>query len=409
MTSPYRLDETDKLLSWASLIEDRARDQVLQAATMPFVWPHVAVMPDVHWGLGCSVGTVYPTIGAIVPACVGVDIGCGMIAARTSLRYEEIRGRDLAKLRNRVEQLVPMSVGNYNASYDEASTHERVRLLSESSGGTDAYRTEKDWPLQLGSLGGGNHFIEFCRGREGNVWIFLHSGSRGVGNRLARQYIRLASELCAKWWITLPNSDLAYLPENTQEFWDYLRVLGWAQKFAWLNRDEMLDRCCLALSDWAGTCVSEYEEVIRCHHNYTEQMPKRLAVNFRSNKSTGTGQTVWLTRKGAIDASEGTPGLIPGSMGAKSYIVSGLGNNLSLWSAPHGAGRRYGRNHAKSLYSTQQLTESMRDIEWCRDIANDLRDEHPDAYKNIDTVMHDARSLVEVTNELTQFVNIKGA
>ena len=406
--TPIKLDPKLPLLSWASIIEDKARDQLLQTASMPFIRPHVAVMPDVHWGLGCSVGAVVPTRGAIIPACVGVDIGCGMIAAKTQLRREEIYGLPLRKLRELVEQRIPMSPGKYNTDQRFAEpTASFIGELVAKPGATEANAIAPNWPFQLGSLGGGNHFIEFCYDREDWIWIFLHSGSRGVGNKLAQKHIKIASRLCQKWWISLPNPDLAYLVEGTDEFWAYMRDLRWAQHFALLNREDMLHRCYSALSEWYGRDV-QLTETIRCHHNYTEEMPAELASRFRlSTKRDGSG-SVWLTRKGAIDASAGKLGLIPGSMGARSYIVHGKGNPVSLWSAPHGAGRMYGRRQAQSTFTQQSLAQAMHNIEWSSDISDKLVDEHPAAYKSIDQVMHDANSLVEVENVLTQFVNIKG-
>lgn len=412
MTTPRTFEGAYRLFSWASLLEDKARDQMIQAASMPFVWPHAAGMPDMHWGMGCPIGLVYPTVGAIVPACVGVDIGCGMIAACTTLTWDEVLGRDLARLRNDVEDLVPMSHGHYNTKIFDSFTESRVYSLEEKDA-ESADQIAPNWRLQLGTLGGGNHFIEFCRDRQNRVWIFLHSGSRGVGNKLAQKHIKIASKICEKRWIQLPNPDLAYLVEDDASFWAYMNDLRWAQHFAQLNREEMLHRCRLALSQWYGEVI-DFGEIIRCHHNYTEIMPPELVAQFRKHstmtpRSERVSGNVWLTRKGAIDASAGKKGLLPGSMGAKSYVTIGLGSKLSLWSAPHGAGRMYGRRQANNTFSIEQLEDAMKGIEWSREIAGALRDEIPFAYKPIATVLDDSSSMIAVDEELTQFVNIKGA
>ncbi|HEV2175239.1 MAG TPA: RtcB family protein [Nitrospira sp.] len=405
-----------RLYSWASILEDKAREQLFEAASMPFVWPHAAGMPDMHWGLGAPIGLVFPTLGAICPATVGVDIGCGMIAAATTLTWAHLEESgivdmaSLADLRKDIERIIPMSKGNYNAVPFDSFTEARITSLEEKEGVKQADEITGNgtgnWRNQLGSLGGGNHFIEFCRDTQDRVWIFLHSGSRGVGNRLATRHIKVAQHLCRQWWIDLPNPDLAYLIEGSDEFWAYMRDLRWAQHFAMLNREEMIHRCRLALQDWYGDDVA-FGEMIRCHHNYTEQMSPELLRHYRSFPKGHRGN-VWLTRKGAISARSGERGLIPGSMGAHSYVVTGKGNPLSLFSAPHGAGRMYGRRQAESLFSTEKLTEAMRGIEWSRQIADRLVDEIPYAYKDIHVVLADSSDLIEVTEELTQFINIKG-
>lgn len=409
-------DGYPKVYSFASILEDKAKEQLLQAGSLPFIWPHCAGMPDMHWGMGCPIGLVLPTIGAICPGCVGVDIGCGMIAAATTLTWDQVRGLRLRHLRLEVEKVIPMSKGNYNTEFFDDFTEARIRSLEEKEGVDQADEItgpgDGNWRKQFGTMGGGNHFLEFCRDREDRVWIFVHSGSRGVGNRLATKHIKIAQHLCKKWWIKLPNPDLAYLVEGTTEFWAYMRDLRWAQHFALLNREEMIHRARIVLSQWIGTEV-KFGEMIRCHHNYTEQMSPELIQQFRKPaKNTPRGErthgNVWLTRKGAIDASLGKKGLLPGSMGGKSYITVGKGDKLGLWSAPHGAGRIYGRRQANSLFSTEQLEESMKGVEWSREIADNLRDEIPYAYKDIDVVLADSRSLIEVESVLTAFINIKG-
>ena len=246
--------------------------------------------------------------------------------------------------------------------------------------------------MQLGSLGSGNHFIEVSLDEADRVWLFLHSGSRGVGNKLANKHIKIASRLCEKWWIQLPDPDLAYLPEETPEFWAYIRDLRWAQHFALLNRAEMMARVAQCLQEWMGQDVV-CGETVNCHHNYTEQ-----EEHF--------GERVWLSRKGAIDASAGRPGLIPGSMGTRSYVVSGKGSRLALNSAPHGAGRAFSRSAARRTFTRAQLDAAMAGIEWRR--TNAFLDEIPAAYKDVDQVMADARDLVEVRHTLRQIVNVKG-
>lgn len=294
-----------KLLNFASQIDDNTIEQARQTASMPFVHPHVALMPDAHAGKGSAVGTVIPTIDAVIPAAVGVDIGCGMIAVRTVYGAADIGGRDLAALRESLESAIPLSPGNYNKSTGRfAFTQARIDELSALAAeqGVDLSHSPK-WPQQLGSLGGGNHFIELCVDDQGRVWMFLHSGSRGVGNKIAQRHIKIAQRLCERWWIDLPNPDLAYLPQGTDEFRDYLRDLNWAQRFALYNRAEMMDRFRQALAHWMGVHADAAHEIevdrIQCHHNYT----------VRENHG---GRDVWLTRKGAVDAHEGVRAIIPG-------------------------------------------------------------------------------------------------
>jgi tRNA-splicing ligase RtcB (3'-phosphate/5'-hydroxy nucleic acid ligase) len=536
-----------RLFSWASILEPTAREQAERAASMPFIFPHLALMPDAHAGKGSTVGSVIPTLGAIMPAAVGVDIGCfrgdtrvpllngtqrslkelaggigpyqvysldgdkqivpghaiamktrsnaqlmkvivsggeeivctpdhlfmmndgtyleardlrfndslmplyrnlnvdpemyaiagndqlgapypviavellsersdvyclqvedhhnfalaagvfvhncGMIATRTQFTAENIRRRGgLVSLREAIEETIPLSAGKYNDVIFGAGTAERIAVLDETEGAASADAIAPNWRFQLGSLGSGNHFIEVSLDELDRVWLFLHSGSRGVGNRLASKHIKMARHLCERWWVPLPDPDLAYLVEGTDEFWAYIRDLRWAQKFALLNRAEMMYRVVECLAGWIGTEVAE-EEVIECHHNYTES-----EVHW--------GKQVWLSRKGAIDASKGKPGLIPGSMGTASYIVTGLGNRLALNSAPHGAGRGYSRAAARKAFTRAQLDAAMEGIEWGRSDA--FLDEIPGAYKPVEQVMRDAVDLVKVEHVLRQIVNVKG-
>jgi tRNA-splicing ligase RtcB (3'-phosphate/5'-hydroxy nucleic acid ligase) len=392
-----------RLLNWASILEPGTREQASRTASMPFIYPHLALMPDAHLGKGATVGSVIPTLGAIVPAAVGVDIGCGMCAVRTQFTKDDMTRRaGMAALREAIENAIPLSAGVYNTSIYSDATKQRITELEAMQSADSAQKTAPDWRFQLGSLGSGNHFIEVSLDEQDRVWLFLHSGSRGVGNKLATKHIKIARDLCERWWIPLPDPDLAYLPEGTGEFWAYIRDLRWAQHFALLNRDEMMDRVVDCLSDWIGREVSR-EETIQCHHNYTEQMPDELRRRWKGGTR---GKTIWLSRKGAIDATAGKPGLIPGSMGTASYVVTGKGNPLSLNSSPHGAGRNYSRSAARKTFTREQLDTAMAGIEWRPTDA--FLDEIPQAYKPIDQVMADAADLVEIRHTLRQIVNVKG-
>jgi tRNA-splicing ligase RtcB (3'-phosphate/5'-hydroxy nucleic acid ligase) len=380
----------DRLLSWASLLEPQTLAQARRTAELPFVFPHLALMPDAHLGKGATVGSVIPTRQAIIPAAVGVDIGCGMIAVRTQLSVDELTGRDLARLRVAIERAVPLSAGHNNRVLTDTAKA-RVGEL-EGAAETDYAEIARSWRLQLGSLGSGNHFIEVTADEQRRVWLFLHSGSRGVGNRIAQRHIAVAHGLCERESIRLPDRDLAYLVEGTDEFAAYVRDLRWAQRFALLNREEMMDRVVGCLAGWLGEPVVEYER-INCHHNFT-----RRERHF--------GEDLWVSRKGAIEASAGQPGLIPGSMGTASYVVAGKGEPLSLRSSPHGAGRRLSRSAARRAFSGADLRAAMAGIEY-RD-TDAFVDEIPAAYKDIDQVMADSADLVEIRHTLRQLVNVKG-
>jgi tRNA-splicing ligase RtcB len=384
---------TKRFMNWASILEDATRAQVQLTSEMPFIYPHIALMPDAHLGKGCAVGAVLPTLGAIMPAAVGVDIGCGMIAVRTQFTQSELPS-DLRPLRVAIEAAVPLSAGTYNDDISRTHTLKRIADLTAraEAAGFDPARYAGNWQLQLGTLGSGNHFIEVSLDEEDRVWLFLHSGSRGVGNKIATHHIKVAQEQCARRWISLPDPDLAYLVEGDDEFWTYIRELRWAQHFALLNREEMMDRVAACFEAWVGEAI-EPSETVNCHHNYT-------------TKEKHFGKEVWLSRKGAIDASKGTLGLIPGSMGTRSYVVVGKGNGLALNSSPHGAGREYGRRHAQRTFTYEQLVAAMDGIEWSG--SREFLDEIPSAYKDIDTVMQDASDLVEVRHTLRQIVNVKG-
>ena len=382
----------DRLLNWASLIEADTLAQAQMASRLPFIFPHIALMPDAHLGKGATVGSVIPTLGAIIPAAVGVDIGCGMAAVRTQYHRDELPG-GLATLRTAIEQAVPLSAGSYNTTLSTSAAVRVGQLAAQADkAGFDPARYAGNWELQLGSLGSGNHFIECSSDESGAVWLFLHSGSRGVGNKIATHHIKVAQEAMKRWWISLPDPDLAYLVEGTDEFWSYIRELRWAQTFALANRDEMMDRLIGCFAEFVGGPVEQLERV-QCHHNYTEQ-------------ETHFGRKVWLSRKGAINAAPGVAGLIPGSMGDASYVVAGKGDKLSLNSSPHGAGRAYSRSKARKMFTRDQLRAAMAGIEY-RD-TDAFLDEVPAAYKPIDVVMRDAAGLVEVRHTLRQFVNVKG-
>ncbi len=386
---------TDRLLSWASILDSNAEEQARTTSTMPFIYPHLALMPDAHLGLGATVGSVIPTLRAVMPAAVGVDIGCGMIAVKTQFTKADMDAVaiPLSQLREQIERAVPLSAGARNRKV-VATAEPRVAELGDlaAASGFDPAAYASSWELQLGTLGSGNHFIEVSLDETDAVWLFLHSGSRGVGNRIAQHHIKVAKAEMAKWWITLPDPDLAYLVEGTPEFDRYIAELRWAQRFALLNREEMMDRVLRQLSEHMGVPVEERER-INCHHNFTQQ-------------ETHFGKSVWLSRKGAISARVGELGLIPGSMGTASYVVEGLGNPVALQSSPHGAGREYSRSAARRSFSVEDLRAAMVGIEY-RD-TDAFVDEIPAAYKPIDQVMADAADLVRIRHTLRQIVNVKG-
>ena len=382
-------------LSWIpeEQIEPAARQQIINIARMPFIYQHVAVMPDCHLGIGATVGTCIPTLGAVIPAAVGVDIGCGMVAARTPFTREQMPS-DLAEVREAIEDTIPLSAGHYNDSLT-TSAQQRIDHLSElaqRNGRLPFYdQHAPNWRNQLGSLGSGNHFIELTTDEQQRVWAFLHSGSRGIGNRLATLHIRHAKQLMDQWFIDLPDPDLAYLPIRTPEFKIYMTDLKWLQEFALLNRAEMLDRTLNVLRDRLGNF--EAEETIECHHNFSQWERHH-------------GQNIIVSRKGAIQAQQGQLGLIPGSMGTLSYVVRGLGNRASFETAPHGAGRRMGRRQARKQFTMQDFDRETAGIEVRRDAA--FLDEIPSAYKDIDTVMEQSKDLVEIVHRFRQFINVKG-
>lgn len=383
-----------KILAWLpkESIEPEALQQLYNIAEMPFVYKHLAVMPDCHLGKGATVGSVIATRGAIIPAAVGVDIGCGMIAVKTQFKRSDLP-KDLKEMRIGIERRVPC-VGKmpvYNSKI-QPTAEPRIKELEELAEklGAKPDNFTKNWKLQLGTLGGGNHFIEITIDEEESVWAFLHSGSRGVGNKIACHFIEVAQRHCEKNFIPLKDRDLAYLVEGETGFKEYIAHLKWAQHFALLNREEMMERVLQELKYSIGE-VQELER-IQCHHNFTQM--------------ENHGANVWLTRKGAISANEGQKGLIPGSMGTASYVVIGLGNKDSFCSSPHGAGRRFSRNKARSLFTMEDFDKAMTGIESRREEG--LLDELPGAYKDIDEVMENAKELVKIEHTFHQVLNVKG-
>lgn len=390
----YKIDQNIIAFLPPETIEPEALGQIKNTASMPFLYRHLAVMPDTHYGEGSTVGTVISTKGAVIPAAVGVDIGCGMIAVRTNLKQEQLG--DLGKLLHSIERSVPMSAGRFNTTITDTAER-RIAELRQTQGVETADRLSKNWPEQLGTLGGGNHFIEICLDENDDVWVTLHSGSRGVGNKIGNYYIEQAQKLCEQMFVQLPDRDLAYLPESHELFQLYIRDMNWAQMFAMLNRDEMMDR---VLKDVSHAVFGEdghqkeFEvERINSHHNFTQ-----IENHF--------GQNVWVTRKGAIKADLGFKMMIPGSMGTRSYIVSGLGNPMAFNSAPHGAGRRFSRAKARQNFTMDDFDQAMKGIAHRR--TEILLDEIPGAYKNIDEVMENAKELVKVEHTLRQILNAKG-
>jgi tRNA-splicing ligase RtcB (3'-phosphate/5'-hydroxy nucleic acid ligase) len=388
-------------------VEAEALQQIENAAKLPIVFKHVAVMPDVHYGIGATIGSVIPTIKAIIPAAVGVDIGCGMIACKTSLNARDLPD-SLAALRSEIEKAVPHGMSPKQFRRDGANRDKGAwetppteadvawaQLVDEFDAICVDYPRLKNTNnyRHMGTLGGGNHFVEVCLDEAGGVWIMLHSGSRGVGNAIGTHFIELAKKDAELHERNLPDKDLAYFEEGAQYFGDYVRGVGWAQKFARLNREVMMQRVIGALRKVISKPFETHLEAVNCHHNYVQ-------------KETHFGQEVFVTRKGAVSAKAGELGIIPGSMGAKSFIVRGKGNVDSFMSCSHGAGRSMSRTKAKKLFTIADQIKATEGVE-CRKDA-DVIDEIPMAYKDIDAVMHAQRDLVEVAYTLKQVVCVKG-
>jgi tRNA-splicing ligase RtcB (3'-phosphate/5'-hydroxy nucleic acid ligase) len=374
-------------------IEPATKQQLLNMAELPFVFKHIAVMPDCHLGKGATVGSVIATKGAIIPAAVGVDIGCGMIAVKTKFFANDLPD-SLEKTRNGIERRIPLGAGSFNKKLT-ATAQNRVAQLKVS--GRDYQAVDRRWIEALGSLGSGNHFIEISLDESDQVWVVLHSGSRGIGNKLAMKHIKTAQKLMDQNLVQLKDRDLAYLVEGRKEFSDYITDLLWAQDFALLNREEMMDRVMTELSylfyKEDGHQADMELERINCHHNFTQ-------------RENHFDEDVWVTRKGAIQMKQGQKGVIPGSMGTRSYVVSGLENKMAYHSAPHGAGRRFSRGEARRRFTMDDFKKAMAGIE-CRHSAK-LIDELPMAYKDIDEVMENSKDLVKVEHTLRQLVNVKG-
>ncbi len=391
---------------WTDQIEDEAYDQIDAVAQLPFVFKHIAVMPDVHAGIGSTVGSVIPTAKAIIPAAVGVDIGCGMMAARLTLKASDLPD-DLGPLRHMIETRIPHGRTDNGGANDrgawgtppprasEAWTalSEDPRFLSPKERHPKLFAKRDHGARQLGTLGTGNHLVEVCLDKEDNVWVMLHSGSRGIGNRIGTYFIDTAKEECERWHVQLPDANLAYLPEGTELFKDYWNALNWAQDYARENRRIMMWHALDAMDTALDRIVGITETAINCHHNYAT-----LENHF--------GRNVYVTRKGAIRARKGDLGIIPGSMGARSFIVRGLGNPESFCSCSHGAGRRMSRTQARRLFTAQDLADQTIGIECRKDEG--VVDEIPSAYKDIDQVMANQTDLVEVVAELRQILCVKG-
>ncbi|HEY6864286.1 MAG TPA: RtcB family protein [Burkholderiales bacterium] len=378
-------------------VEASARRQLENVSKLPIVFHHVAAMPDVHAGIGATVGSVIPTRGAIIPAAVGVDIGCGMSAVRLSLRAEQLPD-SLSKLRSAIERAVPVGFDEHrdaDALHDAAAPLEPrlARILERHPAIVSRKRDGRTrWVRQMGSLGGGNHFIEVCLDESQRVWVMLHSGSRGLGNAIGQYFIAAAREEMTGLDARLPDRDLAWFGEGSQLFDDYIEAVGWAQDYARANRDAMMR----LVLDAIASRLPAFEvtgDAINCHHNYVE-------------RERHFGERVWVTRKGAIRAREGELGIIPGSMGARSYIVRGKGNAESFCSCAHGAGRRMSRAEAKKRFTRADLEAQTSGVECRKDTG--VLDEIPGAYKDIDKVMADQTDLVDVVHTLKQVVCVKG-
>ncbi|WP_020409879.1 RtcB family protein [Hahella ganghwensis] len=403
---PIEIMNVDKgvpVKSWTVGVpfEPEARQQLKNIASLPFVHKWVAAMPDVHLGKGATIGSVIPTSGAIIPAAVGVDIGCGMMAVKTDLHAHQLPD-SLKELRSNIERAVPH--GRKPGKRDPGSWQDLPEDIAArwNSELADRFKVlcEKHPVLKntnnakhLGTLGTGNHFVEVCLDENNAVWIMLHSGSRGVGNRIGEHFIQLAKKEMERFFIQLPDRDLAYLAEGTDYFNDYVEAVGWAQDYARINRQSMMQRALNALAQTLNKPVIGEMEAVNCHHNYVQ-------------KENHYGANVWLTRKGAVSAQEGQLGIIPGSMGARSFIVRGKGNPESFCSCSHGAGRVMSRTQAKKLVSVEEHAQATAHVECRKDAA--VVDETPRAYKDIDSVMAAQSDLVEIVHTLRQVVCVKG-
>ena len=383
-------------------VEDAAMQQLINAARMPIVSPHIAVMPDVHLGIGATIGSVIPTRKAIIPAAVGVDIGCGMMACKTTLVAADLPD-NLGPLRSAIERAVPHGSTPKRSGRDTGSWENPPELVDvawaslvgefEALCELHPRFINTNNRKHLGTLGSGNHFIEVCLDEAGAVWFMLHSGSRGVGNAIGSHFIELAKKDAEMHQRNLPDVDLAYLEEGAQYFGDYVRSVGWAQKFARLNREVMMQNLIATVKKVIPKPFDAHLEAVNCHHNYVSQ-------------ERHFGEDVFVTRKGAVSAKKGELGIIPGSMGARSFIVRGLGNPDSFESCSHGAGRVMSRTKAKKIYTVEDQIRATEGVE-CRKDANVI-DEIPMAYKDIAAVMAAQKDLVEVVYVLKQVLCVKG-
>lgn len=391
-----------KLWTQGVPVDEQAKQQLINLAQMPFIHKWVAVMPDVHVGKGATIGSVIPTKGAIIPAAVGVDIGCGMMAVRTSLVASDLPD-NLFNLRCAIEKAVPHGRTESKHSRDKGAWDEVPKQTMQAWKCLDqdfkqitdiTPKLEKSNHINhLGTLGTGNHFIEICLDEKNRVWIMLHSGSRGIGNAIGRHYIELAKKDMRQWMINLPDENLAYLPEGTDHFNEYVFAVEWAQKYARLNREIMMANTLDAIQGELAREFDSQVEAIDCHHNYVA-----LENHY--------GENIFVTRKGAVRARKNDMGIIPGSMGARSFIVRGLGNDESFCSCSHGAGRIMSRAEAKKRVTYEEHISAVKDVE-CR-TDSDIIDETPSAYKNIDDVMNAQKDLVEVVCILKQILCVKG-
>jgi len=381
-------------------VDESAQRQLHNAARLPVVFRHIAVMPDVHFGIGATVGSVIPTLRAIIPAAVGVDIGCGMMAAKTTLRAEDLPD-NLGPLRAAIEKAVPHGRQPGKRDPGAWSTPPPAVDAAWAQLAPEFDALCQDYPAlrrtqhraHLGTLGTGNHFIEVCLDEAGAVWFMLHSGSRGVGNAIGRSFIALAREDALRQDTHLPDTDLAYFEEGSRYFGDYVRAVGWAQRYAALNRELMMQAVVEAVRRTIAKPFDSHVQAVNCHHNYVQ-------------RETHFGEQVWVTRKGAVSAQAGQLGIIPGSMGVRSYIVRGKGDPESFHSCSHGAGRALSRTEAKRRFNLDDHRAATDGVE-CRKDAGVL-DETPAAYKDIDAVMAAQSGLVEVVHTLKQVVCVKG-
>jgi tRNA-splicing ligase RtcB len=377
------------VLSWASELDELTTEQAARTARLPILAGHLALMPDAHFGIGATIGSVIATETAVIPSAVGVDIGCGMAARRLELRVDQLPDAGLDGWVNQMRRDVPAGLGNWHGTTSDAA----LAWMNDNPPPATLRKPGRA-AEQLGTLGSGNHFVELAADEEERVWILLHSGSRGGGNKLATLHTGVARRLHEGLGTELEDPELAWLQQGSDEFDAYIRDLGWAQAYARENRRQLLAATHRALERTLGRELADTDEV-NCHHNYTEL-------------EEHDGRWLWITRKGAIHAGVGARGLIPGSMGQRSYLVVGLGNQASYESCSHGAGRRMSRNQARKTLSVEALEQQMAGRAWQASDAQALLDEAPDAYKPIDVVMRDQADLVRIEHAFTALANYKG-